>query len=335
MKAITIKNKKSLFQAIFGLLIIIGTFIANGLLCFISLNFDFSKILTSGYWAHFTLLTCSELAVMYGMYIIRKPKDLSSEVITDLQKYIDKKRDVVYETDNITNAEDWLREIYNYKEKLILLEVIIKNKHSKIVAKEPRENCAFYNLKKKRYDKNIELKEWYKQQLEYIKLDKERLKLMALNTANERLEELNKQLSGNDDYAMNTAKFKFRDVYWADLTSNIDNFSKKVITPFFNGNKEVARNFIKCAGYSVISSGILSILSYPNWNALTYETIIDMIMTFIVLSMFLVRGYMMSKNIILGTYRSTLEKRKSIYSALMKDLGISNVVIEEVEVSNE
>ena len=85
-------SKKDIFRGISALLIIILVLIFNGFMSFITVGFDFSKLSTAEYWANFALLLASEMAVMFGMYLIQKSRDLKNEKITDVQKSIENKR---------------------------------------------------------------------------------------------------------------------------------------------------------------------------------------------------------------------------------------------------
>ena len=78
----------------------------------------------------------------------------------------------------------------------------------------------------------------------------------------------------------------------------------------------------------LIVSALLSALIVPSFTAIGWQTIISMITSLITLILFMARGIGLSKKIILGRYYKSLEQRKSIYNKMLKDLGISKVVIE-------
>ena len=149
------KSTKEIMQILSGILLIVLVFILNGFLSFVTVGFDFSQLATTAYWANFFILFASEMAVMFGVYIIQKLKDLKNKKITDLQDEVQKKRDIVYGVDKVAQAEDWLREIYNYKEKLLIFERKIKSEYEKLKLEEPKQTAKFYEHKKKVYDKNI------------------------------------------------------------------------------------------------------------------------------------------------------------------------------------
>lgn len=331
---IIVKNKKNLVQAASGIVLIILTFIINGVLSFINVGFDFENIFTSSYWAHFFVLFASEMAVMFGMFIIQRIKDLNNEKITDLQEHIDKKREVVYGVDKVAEAEAWLRDVYNYREKLIMFENRIKKLYSKLIIREPKQEERFYKIKKRIYERNLKLREFYKQQFEYIKKDKSRIQLFVKHNKNEEdlknIEDLTLELKSNE-YAFNSAKIHYKDVYWGNLLSDIEETKNNNGTPFFNERKELSKNIIKHLGYGLITSSFVSALVFPSLNSMGWDAWINIIMNVIILTFFTCRGVVLSNKIILGTYYKALEKRKSIYNQMLKDLAISKIVIEDYE----
>ena len=330
VKDLTIKQKKELFQTFGGIVIILLTLFANGLLSFIVVGFDFSKILTSQFWANYGLLFVSEMAVMFGVYIIQRTKDLNNQKITNLQTHIDNKRELIYQLDKITEAEEWLRVIYNYREKLLIYEEKIKQIYSKIILEEPKQGCKNYDRLKAKYDKKHELREWCLLQFEFIRKDKERLKLIINKQDEQRVKILTKELE-SDKYQFMTAKIKYREVYWGNLLSDIENISKKGDTPFFNQGKELGKNLLMCLAYGMIGTAVIAILTYPAFKSFDLNTVFSMLVNLAMLIFFMVRGYLLSHKVILGTYYVALEKRKSIYNQMLKDLDISKIEIVEEE----
>ena len=226
MKKIQIRPNKNFFQTISGIAIIVLVFIVNGFLSFITVGFDFSKLLTSQYWADFSLMTASELVVMFGMYLIQKSKDLENIKITTLQKEISEKRNIVYGVDKVTQAEDWLREIYNYKEKLLIYENKIKQMYERLNIHEPEKSERNYEKKLRQYNKKLARKGFLQQQLDFIKIDKHRIQLMTANASQEEIDKLDKQLD-TEEYMFRTVKIKYREVYWGNLLADIEENGKK------------------------------------------------------------------------------------------------------------
>lgn len=325
-----IKNKsgREIMQLTSGILLVSLVIILNGFLSFISVGFNFENLKTASYWASFFILFASEMAVMFGVYIIQKMKDLKNNKITDLQTEIQKKRDVIYGVDKVTEAEDWLREIYNYKEKLLIFETNCKNNYEKLKLQEPNSNERFYKFKKKRYDKSLKRKDYLAKQMEYIRLDKKRISLLISKDDEQEIEQLNLQLD-TIDYAFKTAKIKYRDVYWGNLLSDIDEVKKRETTTFFSEKTELSLNFIRYLGFGIITSAFITAIMFPTFNNTGWQTVLSCIVSFIILITFMLRGVLLSHKIILGRYYKALEKRKSIYNKMLKDLGISKIVIEE------
>lgn len=319
---------KNVVQVLSGVFIIVLTFILNGFLSFITVGFDWSKVLTSAYWANFGITTASEILVMYGMYIIQKTKDAKNIKITDLQVEIDNKRNVVYTLDKVTPAEDWLREIYNYRERLLIYERRVKRVYDRIVVVEPSEDEKHYKRKREKFNRQIAKKELLQAQMEYIKLDKKRLKLMADEAPEEQIRELEKAID-TDEYLFKTAKIRHREVYWGNLLSDMDGQSGKDSTPFFSEKTEISKSFIRVIGVGCVVSAFISALVFPTVNQVGWSFWLKLIITSITLIFFLVRGILLSKSIILGKYYRSLEKRKSIYVAMLKDLKISKIRIVE------
>lgn len=321
---------KGFVQIMSGAILIVLTFILNGFLSFITVGFDWSKIGTSEYWANFGITTASELVVMYGMYLIQKTKDARNKKLTDLQDEIDSKRNVVYTMDKVTPAEDWLREIYNYRERLLIYERRINKIYDRIVAIKPNEGEKHYDRKLRKYDKQIAKKEFLKTQIEFIKLDKKRLKMITDEQSEEEIKKIEKQLE-DDSYLFRTAKIKYREVYWGNLLSDIEGQSRKDNTPFFSEKTEISKSFAVVIGYGCVISAFMSALVFPSINQMGWSFWLNLIITCITLLFFLVRGILLSKSIILGKYYRSLEKRKSIYVAMLKDLKISKIRIVEKE----
>ena len=328
MKIKKIATNKNFFQIISGVLLICLVFILNGFLSFITVGFDFSKLSTSEYWANFAIMNVSEMAVMFGMYLIQKIKDLQNKKITDLQNEINTLREVVYTMDKVTSAEDWLREVYNYKEKLIIYENKIKYLYEHLQPKEPSKEEKGYNRKLLKYELGVEQKKYLLEQLDFIKKDKERLKLIVEKASNGEIDKLEKELDC-EQYGFKTAKIHYKDVYWGHLLSDMEESDKKGNSAFFNEKGELSKNFIKFLGMGLVSSAFISALVFPSFTAIGWEFLLNLIINLITLSFFMIRGIGLSKKIILGKYYKSLEKRKSIYNKMLKDLGLSNVRVRK------
>lgn len=328
MKIKKIAVNRNFFQILSGVMLIALVFVLNGFLSFITVGFDFSKLTTSEYWANFAIMFVSEMAVMFGMYLIQKIKDLQNTKITDLQKEINTLRKVVYTMDKVTDAEDWLREIYNYKEKLIIYENKIKHMYEKLQPQEPNKSDKNYDKKYAKYQMDLARREFLLEQLDFIKKDKQRLMLIVKKAQKEDIEKIEKELEV-DDYKFKTVKIRYRDVYWGHLLADVEETSKKENSAFFNEKNELSKNFIKFLGMGLISSSFISALIFPTFTAIGWEFVLNLIINLITLSFFMIRGVSLSKKIILGTYYKALEKRKSIYNKMLKDLGLSHIELGE------
>lgn len=336
-ESVVVKQKKDFLQMASGISLIILTFIANGFLSFITVGFDFSKIQTTQYWASFSVMFVSEMCVMFGMFIMQRIKDLAHTKIMTLQKKIDKQRLTVYGVDKITEAENWLREIYNYREKLILYENKIRKLHSRIILNEPNKSDKNYEKKMAQYNKRKDKRDFYVSQLDYIKKDKERINLILLKNKNEDQIEKIKNFEielAVEEYAFKKAKIHYKDVYWGNLLSDIEETHNDNGSPFFNERKELTKNILKYLGYGMITSSFLAALIFPSFNGVGWQVFINIIVNLITLTFFMARGITLSNRIILGTYYNALEKRNSIYNQMLKDLGISRIVIEDEEVGD-
>lgn len=356
MKKITINStKKDWVKGVSGVLLIIFTFLINGFLSFATIGFDFSKMYTSEYWANFCLLFASEILVLFGVYILQKIKDLKHEKITSLQSEIDSKREVVYAVDKVEDAEDWLREIYNYKQKLIVFDTKIKSMDNRNVVIEPvlslldKFNGRFtklfnwivkainwykkiqYKKRQKRYIRKNDKRIFLRKQIAFTKLDFEKLKLIMSKDPDKKMkiEEIEKQIEC-DDYALKTSKIKYEEVYWGTLLSGSDETKSKADSPYFHENKEMSKSVMKYLAGGLISTAFLSALIPPLFNAFGMDTIIYLAIRFTMLMFFVIRGIYLSNKLILGTFYKSLEKRKGIYSQMLKDLGVSDIVIEDV-----
>lgn len=322
MAKLNIKVKKETVQFVSGLAIIILTFIVNGFLSFLSFGFDFTAIKTWSYWANFVVLFVSEIAVLFGMFIIQRIKDLRNDKVVALQKHIDERREIVYGVDKVAEAEEWLREVYNYREKLYLFEDKVRQLYSRIILVEPKENCKHYARKKAKYDKKKEHKDWLMSQLKLIKVDKQRLKEL-INNIDKEYPDLE-----SDKYAFKTAKIKYKEVYWNNLLSDSEEQRSKHSYPFFNEMRELIKSVIRYLAIGILTSGIMSALSLPAFRGWGWNTAVSMLFNAIALLVFMSRGVRLSKKIILGTYVKALESRKSIYNQMLCDLKISKIVIE-------
>ena len=338
---------KNVLKTLSGAMLIVLVFVLNGFLSFIVVGFEWARIATSQYWANFGLTTASEILVMYGMFLIQRTKDLQNKKITDLQKEIDTKRDVVYGMDKVTEAEDWLREIYNYKQKLLLYEKKIKHLYDKLRMVEPVKpieplknlpnykskykkyvrDCKKYEKQCEKYEKICEKKVFLQKQLAFVKIDKEKINLMVQKASKEQISSLDKELE-TDEYLFKTVKIKYKDVYWGNLLSGIDTQGNKDTTPFFNERTEVSKNATKIVGIGCIVSAFTSALTALGISKFGWAFWLDLVVKSLILITFLIRGIILSKNIILGKYYKSLEKRKAIYIAMLKDLGLSKIIFE-------
>lgn len=335
---IKVKQKKDLLQMASGITLIILTFIANGFLSFITVGFDFSKIQTSQYWAGFCVMFLSEMCVMFGMFIMQRLKDLSHKKITNLQNRIDKQRSTVYGVDKVSDAEEWLREIYNYREKLILYENKIRKLHAKIILVEPNKSDKHYEKNLAKYNKKVDKRDFYLNQLEYIKKDKIRISLLIIKNKDEntinKISQLDKELEV-EEYAFKNAKIHYKNVYWGNLLSDIEETKYNNGSPFFNERKELTKNILKYFGYAMITSSFMAALIFPSFNNEGWQILINSVFNLITLIFFMTKGITLSNRIILGTYYNALEKRNSIYNQMLKDLNISKIVIEDEDLENE
>lgn len=321
---------KNLIRTLAGATLILLVFVLNGFLSFVTVGFEWNRILTSEYWANFGLVTASEILVMYGMFLIQRSRDLQNAKITGLQKEIDTKRDLVYGLDKVSEAEDWLREIYNYKQKLLIYEKKIKSLYDRIKAVEPNKDVPNYEKKYQKYLKLVEKKEFLQKQLEFVKIDKEKIKLLVNHAPKEEIDKLDEQLN-SDEYLFKTIKIRYKDVYWSSLLSGIESQGSKNTTPFFNEKSEVSKNLTKTIGIGCVTSAFTSALTALGISDTGWGFWIGLVLKCLILITFLVRGIALSKNIILGKYYKALETRKAIYVAMLKDLGLSKIIFEGEE----
>lgn len=328
-KVMQIKNKKDFAQLLIGIGILIIVFIINGLLSFVTLGFSFETLKTGEYWANFALLFASQILTMYGMYLVRKRKDIENNKITTIQKDIDIQRNVVYGVDKVSEAENWLRDIYNYREKLNIYEKHIDKLRETCKLVKPQENEKHYKKKIKRYNEDVEKKEYCIKQYKFIKIDKERLSLMIKKSQglNVEFEELEKQIN-SDEYGFKRTKIKYQDVYWGNLLSDIEETQNKPQTPFFSEKKELSKKAIKKLASGIVTSGLMSGLLPPLFNQITWGTLLSLLLRTCAILIYMAFGVLLSKEIVLGTYYRALEKRKSIYNQMLQELNISQIEIE-------
>lgn len=321
-------SKKDIGRVVAGISLIVLVLILNGFLSFITMKFDISKLTTSGYWANFALLTVSEMAVMLGMYIIQKSKDLKATKITELQENIKEQREVVYETNKVMEAEEWLREVLNYQERLLIFEKIVRNHFETLKLEEPREHDKHYKKKKKKFDKQQETKQFLCKQKEYIKKDRQRVQFL-IEGNKEECEKLSKELEQAEDYAFKTTKIKHKDICWCNLLSDINGGETRDASVFFSEKTELTKKIVQYVAVGSITSAFLACLIYPQFVQVGWSAVLSSLITFCVLIVFMLRGISLSNDIILRKYYTSLEKRKSIYIKMLSDLKLSNVIIEK------
>ena len=327
-QAITKIGTKNGLQIISGAVLIVLTFILNGFLSFMECGFDLSAITTSQYWANFARMTASEIVVMFGMYLIQKTRDMADTKITGLQNEIDAKRKAIYLVDKVADAEEWLRVIYNYREKLIMYDNKLKQMYEKIRCIEPNKDEKGYSKKLARYNKNVGKKEFLQVQMDFVKKDFERLKLIVKKAPQEEIEKYDKILE-TDEYLFKTARLHYKTVFWGNLLSGIDASKSKDNTVFFNESKEISKNTIQLVGFACIISAYIASMVVPAFNGWSWSYIINLFTSALCLLWFMTRGVILSKKIILGRYYSALEKRKSVYSMMLADLGIKVTIREK------
>ena len=342
MEKFKTKNRQELFKTISSLGLILFAFFINGFLALIPVGFSFDKMLTVAYWADFTVLFGSEILVLYGMYLIQKVKDLKADKITKLQDDIMASRQKVYDADKVADAEDWLREILNYKQRLVAFEHKIMSVYDNLYIKEPAKfvtkKCfnwirkIKHNKKERTYNALVAIRNDCRTQLDFIRKDK--LKLALLVKKHRTIEEqvmLDTLIAELDtqEYEINNARIKYDWVYWGTLIADCEEEKSKQDTPLFREKKELSKNIVKYLGTGLIVTAVISSLVFPSLNGLDYNTIVIMAIRLAALLLFIVRGVELSNKLILGTYYKALENRKSIYSQMHKDLGISNIIVED------
>ena len=325
-------NKKDLLRGISGTLIIILVLIANGFMSFITVGFAFEKILTASYWASFSILLASELSVLFGMYLIQKGRDLKKKKITDIQDEIDKQRRTIYVLDKVAVAVNWLKDVYNYQIKLDLYEDKIKSIYESLRVKEPQKEDKNYNKKKIKYDKIMAQKTQLLEQLDFIKKDRKRLNLIINKSDTHEIAELNETLN-TDKYKFRTAKIHYKPIYWGNLLSDVEETKTKPVSAFFDEKIELTKSVSKYIATGLLSAGFVSCLIFPTFNSLGWNTVLSLLVNLVTLIVFMIKGIGLSNKIILGKYYKALESRKSIYTKMLKDLGVSKIVIEDEDVN--
>ncbi len=326
-------NKKDLLRGISGTLIIILVLIANGFMSFITVGFDFSKILTASYWASFSILLASELSVLFGMYLIQKGRDLKKKKITDIQDEIDGQRKTIYALDKVADAENWLKEVYNYQIKLDIYEDKIKSLYEKLHCVDPQKSDKNYDKKKLEFDKTTQKKQELLKQLDYVKKDRKRISLIVNKGDANEISKLSEELN-TDEYKFRTIKLHYKPIYWGNLLSDVEETRTKPASAFFDEKRELTASVMKYVATGLISAGFVSCLIFPTFNSLGWNTVLSLLINLVTLIVFMIKGIGLSNKIILGKYYKALESRKSIYTKMLKDLGISKIVIED-EDTNE
>ncbi len=321
-------GKRDWMRGISGVLTILLVALVNGFAAFIPIGFKFSKILTSAYWANFSFLLFSEIAVMLGTYLIQKGKDLKNKKIVDIQTEIDEQRAIVYKVDKVDEAEAWLREIYNYQEKLNIFEYKVTTNYNKIKPREPIKGERFYERKNKKYNKKLEQQKFLIQQMNYIKKDRQRLSLIVNNKEPEKVEELTEALNSNA-YVFKTTKLRYKTVYWCNLLSDMEETKNKPTSAYFNEKAELSKDSLRYIALGLISSAFTSSLIFQTLTNVGWNTVLNLLITLFLLLVFMGRGIGLCHKNILGRYYKALESRKSIYTKMLKDLQITNVVFED------
>jgi len=172
------------------------------------------------------------------------------------------------------------------------------------------------------------------EQMNFIKKDRKRISLIVNEKDFDIVEELTKELNTNS-YVFKTTKLRYKSVYWCNLLSDIEETKNKPTSAYFNEKAELSKDAIRYIALGLISSAFTSSLIFQTLVNIGWNTVLNLLITLFLLLVFMGRGIGLCHKNILGKYYKALESRKSIYTKMLKDLHITDVVFEEDDGTEE
>lgn len=346
---------KDFWKTFISIILILMVFIMNGFLSFMQFGgFNLSQLKTVEYWINYALLIASEIIIMVSIYSIKKSKNLQNSEILELSKFINDNRKKIYKINRVKESANWLRNYYNWREKLNLFEDKITSIQTNCnideplaVEKEDKHLYKQYLKKLKQYNKNKEKYDWCIEQLALIKLYRNKLeyaKLICVENAKlkeddiniekikeyeTRIDEIDKELQLKK-FAYSNFKFKYENVYWDTLIAEEKDLSEKNRpNAYFHENKLLFKKLKSFIASSLIISALLVSMLPPLFNNIGWQTLLNELLKIIVFCLAALKGIITADNNILFHYKSTLDVRKRIYNELNYDLGFTKIIIEE------
>ena len=349
-----IKFSKDLLRKFIVSLIIFMVVILNGFLSFMTLGgLDFSLFLTSTFWLNYTLLILSEIIILLCVYIFRKNRNLKEKEIQDLSNEIYEYRKKIYKLNLPKSVAEWLRNFYNPREKINLFEDKLLSIQEKLNFDEPfkvdskdKKAYKLYLKKKKLYEKNLKTYNWVIEQLNLIKLYRKKLEFLKSliienskfdkNTDEKLIFEYQQEISkiekelNEKNFAYRNFKTKYENVYWDTLTSNeYELNSTQKPSAQFHEKRIVANKLWSKVLLGLTFTFIFSAMLPPIITGFTWDTVVNLLLKFILFLLSAFSGIILGDTSILYYYKSALTVRKTIFNEVNYDLGISKIEIEE------
>ena len=349
-----IKITKDLLKKMIAGLIIAIVMVLNGFLSFMTLGgMDFSLFLTSAFWLSYFLLVSSEIVILLCFYVFRKSKNLNNKEIVELSDEIQGYRTKIFKLNMPKSVAEWLRNFYNPREKVNLFEDKLIAIQEKLtfdepfeVDKEDKKAYKKYLKEKQRYEKNLKTYNWTVEQLNLVKIYKQKLELIkSIVVEKAKLEKnideeflkkceieiLKLEAELNEKgFAYKNFKIKYENVYWDTLTSNeYETTSVKRPRAQFHEKRIVGNKLWSKVLFGLMLTMLVNAMLPPLFNGMNWDTIVNLCLKIILFLLSSFSGIILADTAILFYYKSALDVRKTIFNELNYDFGINKIEIEE------
>lgn len=336
------KIKKDFLSLVFNILIIVFVLIANGLLSFIGFDFSIEALKQTAYWVKYISNGLSAVLVYISVKNMSNQRFLRDHNIVKEIEEISYNRKMVEDNQKTKEARAWVNLYFNPKQRLVAYQRKINNKLNKLKLKKPTlngdrwYNKKVYEIRNKKYNREIEHQDYYYKQLDYCNSYDELLEIIVSNDKNkERYNELS-QIIKEKDFHINNNKLKYEEIEWSTLiTSNYE--EEYVGTPKlnFNAKKENAKDIPKLLFTMLLFNMILTSLQpFINGEKLTLAIVLQSVLFSIWLLSFAIRAVGRSSKLIKGKYYKALKERNRVFAELVKDINVFEIEFIEEEGDN-
>lgn len=336
------KIKKDFLSLVFNILIIVFVLIANGLLSFIGFDFSTEALKQTAYWVKYISNGLSAVLVYVSVVNMSTQRFLRSENIVDEITEISNNRKMVEDNQKTKEARAWVNSYFNPKQRLEAYKAKINKSLNRLKLTKPSlngnrwYNKKLYNIRNKRYLKEVGLQEYYYEQLDYCSSYDELLEMIVSDQKNkDKYSELSAKVK-EKDFHINNNKLNYESIEWSTLiTSNYEEEYVGKPKLNFNAKKENAKDIPKLLTTMLAFNMILTSLQpFINGEKLSLAIILQSVLFSIWLLSFAIKAVGKSSKLIKGKYYKALKERNRVFAELVKDINVFEIEFIEEEGDN-